>query len=121
MYDETAKIAAAWWVQQVMKKYSSLPHKRNPDDSSVIIDPSLQEVLCLFEKALYDEIRNTLEKFNHIYIGCSYYPDKLLSRLAKAVQLPLNYFPIDADMEIIKNSITVSYGKLDWHKISSAR
>ena len=122
MCEEIAKAAAAWWIEQIKKRCIFLCPDRIIKDKSnfIVVDVSLQEVLCLFEEALYIEIKNQLKKFHYMYLGCSYYPDRELAKLAKKTQLPLNYFPLDADMEIYGSSIRVAYGSIDWHEIRSS-
>lgn len=122
MCEEIAKAAAAWWIEQIKKRCIILYPERVINDKSdfIVVDASLQEVLSRFEESLYIEIKNQLEKFHYMYLGCSYYPDRELAKLAKKTQLPLNYFPLDADMEIYGSSIRVAYGSIDWHEIRSS-
>ena len=122
MCEEIAKTAAAWWIEQIKKRCIILYPNRIIKDKSelVVVDVSLLEVLSRFEEALCNEIQNNLEKFHYMYLGCSYYPDRELAKLAKKTQLPLNYFPLDADMEIYGSSIRVAYGSIDWHEIRSS-
>ena len=119
MCEEIAKTAAAWWIEQVKKRCIILCPERVIKDKSelIVVDVSLQEVLSRFEEALYIEIRNNLEKFHYMYLGCSYSPEAPLSQLAKQTQLPFNYFPLHTDMEIYGSSIRVAYGSFDWHEI----
>ena len=122
MCEEIAKTAAAWWIEQIKKRCILLHPDQVIKDKSelIVVDASLQEVLSRFEEALYNEIHDNLKKFHYLYLGCSYYPDNELAKLAKKTQLPLNYFPIDADMEIYGSSIRVAYGSIDWHEIRSS-
>ena len=122
MCEEIAKTAAAWWVKQIEKRCIFLCPDRIIKDKSnfIVVDVSLQEVLSRFEEALYIEIKNQLEKFHYMYLGCSYSPDEPLSRLAKEINIPFNFFPIHADMEIYDSSIRVSYGNIEWHEIRSS-
>jgi len=119
---DVAKTATAWWIEQIKKRGITLYPERIIKDKSnlIVVDVSLQEALSMFEEALYIEIKNHLEKFHYMYLGCSYSPDDPLSKLAKKAQLPFNYFPMHTDMEIYGSSIRVSYGSFDWHEICSS-
>lgn len=119
MCDKVAKAAAEWWIEQMKKRCTILYPNRIVRDKSgfVITDDSLYEELSRFEEILAGEIRNDLQKFHHVYLGCSHYPDTILSKLAKKSQIPVIYFPIQADMEIHNTSIRVSTGGNDSYEI----
>lgn len=119
MCEKVAKVAAEWWIEQIKKRCTILYPDRIIKDRTgfVITDDFFAEELSRFQKFLTDEIRNHLQKFHSVYLGCCYTPDSMLLGIAKQSEVPITYFPIHAEMEIYHNSIHVSYGENDLHEL----
>lgn len=120
MCNKVAKAAAEWWIEQMKKRCTVLYPDRIVKDRNgfLITDHSLIEDFTQFEKVLVCKIRDSLQKFNYVYLGCCYSPDSMLLEVAKQTKIPLTYFPIHADMEIHHTSIRVSTGENDLHELS---
>lgn len=119
MCERVANVAAKWWIEQMKKRCTILYPERIIKDRTgfLIADDFLTEDLERFESILVCKIKDSLQKFHYVYLGCCYSPDSTLLEVAKQSKIPITYFPIHADMEIHHNSIHVSTGKSDMHEL----
>lgn len=122
MHYKQASAGAKWWIEQMKKKCIDIcPSKikiSNFGQTINIIDVPLSMKFSKFEQLLADEILVHLTLYHYIDFGCYYYPNKLLSKIAKNAGISINFFPIHAHMEIINNTIFVSVDNQDLHKLN---
>lgn len=110
MYYKLATAAAKWWCKEIKNRYRKLHFGE--------ITTSFEEKVSLFEQVLISEIHQQLEIFHYISIGCYYFPDKTLAKIAKEADLDKFYLPIHAHLEIVNGSILVSSGYDDPYKLN---
>ena len=110
MYYKLATVAAKWWCREITNKYRQAHFGK--------LDKSFEEKISLFEQALISEIHQHLELYHYITMGCCYFPDETLSKITTETNIDSRYLPIFAHLEIAHNSIYVSSGYEDTHKLN---
>ena len=115
-----ASTGARWFVQE-MKKCCTLlyPDKVSGLDPNIVItDASLAEAFARFEQLLIKELKDNLDVYNFISLGCCYRPNRTLAMLAKKANISTDYFPQHAYLEIANNTILVSSDNQDSYKLN---
>lgn len=114
-----ASTGAKWFVQEMKKSYMLLyPDKVSVFNSDIIItDVSLAEAFARFEQILLKELKDNLDIYNFISLGCCYRPNRTLTLLAKKANISTTYFPEHAQLEIANDTIWVSSNRQEPYKL----
>ena len=114
-----ASTGAQWFVQEMKKCCMVLyPDKVSVLDSNIVItDNSLAEAFARFEQLLIKELKNNLDLYNFISLGCCYRPNRTLATLAKKANISTAFFPMHAHLEIANNTIWVSTDMQEPYKL----
>ena len=114
-----ASTGAKWFVYE-MKKCCTLlyPDKVSGLDPNIVItDAPLAEAFARFEQLLTKELKDNLDVYNFISLGCCYRPNRTLVMLAKKANISTAYFPMHAHLEIANNTIWVSSDRQEPYKL----
>lgn len=116
---KVATVATNWWINLMKAQCSKLyPEKISATESDLIIlDESLQEDLSRFQQVLFEKILTFVEKRNFIDFSCYYFPNSELSKLSVIANIPKDYFPRRAYMEVLGTSVKVSLNDEDLREL----
>ena len=119
MYNHQARVAADWWIEAMKKRCHSLYPKKvtGTAPNLLVIDDSFAQQLSHFHALLTSEIQFCLEKHSYLSLTCCYFPNAILSRLARKSGISNTCFPIDANMEISNQKIQVSLNSEPSHPL----
>ena len=114
-----ASTGAKWFVQEMKNCCMVLyPDKVSVLDCNIVItDNSLAEAFARFEQLLIKELKDNLDLYNFISMGCCYRPNRTLAMLAERANISTAYFPQHAHLEIANKTIWVSIDRQEPYKL----